>query len=156
MRTTRVLVILSLTTTPSRVFLSGIGLSLYAVRRMLSSRSRSIVFTLASSRRAWPTLAGFFATPIASWSLRLKSSSVSSFTFCSSSSLCISRHLVASMVLASEGSRPAHELGLDADLLGREPEPVTRARLVHAFHFVEDATGLDHGHPELGIALALT
>src|SRR5215510_2472114 len=154
MSTTRVLVILSLTTTPSRVFLSGIGLSLYAVRRILSSRSRSTVFTLARSRFAWPTLAGFFATPTASWSLKLKSSSVNSFAFCSSSSLCISRHLVASIVPASEGPRPAHELGLDADFLSRQPEPITRARLVHAFHLVENASGLDHGHPELGIALS--
>src|SRR4029077_13512343 len=101
------------------------------------------------------TRAGFFATPIASWSLRLKSSSVRSFTFCSSSSLCISAHLVASIVLASEGPRPADELRLDADLLRGQPESVTRARLVHAFHLVEDAARLDDGHPELGIALAL-
>src|SRR5262249_58650434 len=106
--------------------------------------------------RSGPLLAGFSATPIGSWSLRWKSSSVNSFTFCSTSSLCISRHLVASIVPASEGPRPAHELRLDADLLGCEPEPVTRARLIHAFHLVEDAAGLDHGHPELGIALALT
>src|SRR6266508_41101 len=191
MRTTRVLVILSLTTTPSRVFLSGICLLVvpsrghghpgfatpvprrdltlacsfaprpplppgvgYALRPMLSSRSRRTVFALARSRRARPTRAGLFATPMARWSLRLNSSSVRSLTFCSSSSLCISRHLIAFM-LASEGPRPAHEPGLDADLLGGQPEPVTGGGLVHALHLVEDAAGLDHGHPELGIPLAL-
>src|SRR6266508_708193 len=129
----------------------GIG---YALRPMLSSRSRRTVFALARSRRARPTRAGLFATPMARWSLRLNSSSVRSLTFCSSSSLCISRHLIAFM-LASEGPRPAHEPGLDADLLGGQPEPVTGGGLVHALHLVEDAAGLDHGHPELGIPLAL-
>src|SRR6266542_4274554 len=129
----------------------GVG---YALRPMLSSRSRRTVFALARSRRARPTRAGLFATPMARWSLRLNSSSVRSLTFCSSSSLCISRHLIAFM-LASEGPRPAHEPGLDADLLGGQPEPVTGGGLVHALHLVEDAAGLDHGHPELGIPLAL-
>src|SRR6266508_767451 len=185
MRTTRVLVILSLTTTPSRVFLSGICLLVvpsrghghpgfatpvprrdltlacsfaprpplppgvgYALRPMLSSRSRRTVFALARSRRARPTRAGLFATPMARWSLRLNSSSVRSLTFCSSSSLCISRHLIAFM-LASEGPRPAHEPGLDADLLGGQPEPVTGGGLVHALHLVEDAAGL-LGHRLVG------
>src|SRR6266508_4161082 len=56
----------------------GIG---YALRPMLSSRSRRTVFALARSRRARPTRAGLFATPMARWSLRLNSSSVSSLTF---------------------------------------------------------------------------
>src|SRR5215471_7985007 len=121
---------------------------------MLSARSRSTVLALARSRLACPTRAGFFATPIESCSRRLNSSSVRSFTFCPSSSLDISRQLTAFMV-ASECPRAGHELGLDPDLLGGEPEPLAGGDLVHALHLVEDAPGLDHRDPELRVAFAL-
>src|SRR5213593_24439 len=100
----------------------------YRLRPMFSSRSLRTVFARARSRRAWPTRAGFLATPIASWSLRLKSSSVRSLTFCSRSSVSISRHVVGFMP-ASERPRPRHELGLDADLLRGQPEPLARGGL---------------------------
>src|SRR2546426_1832458 len=126
----------------------------YRLRPMFSSRSLRTVFARPRSRRAWPTRAGFLATPIASWSLRLKSSSVRSLTFCSRSSVSISRHVVGFMP-ASERPRPRHELGLDADLLRGQPEPLARGGLVHTLHLVENAPGLDHGHPELRVPLAL-
>src|SRR3972149_5995135 len=89
-----------------------------------------------------------------SWNRRLNSSSVSSFAFCESSSPDISRHLAAFMI-ASERPCPGHELGLDPELLGRQPEAVACRGLVHALHLVEDAAGLDHRHPELGVAFPL-
>src|SRR3990172_3245957 len=120
----------------------------------VAARWRSTVLTRARSRLAWPTRDGFFATPMESWNRRLNSSSVSSFAFCSSSSPDISRHLTTFMI-ASERSRPGHELGLDPELLGRQPEPVPGSGLVHTFHLVEDTPWLDHRHPALGITLAL-
>src|SRR4029453_14576970 len=56
---------------------------------------------------------------------------------------------------ASQGPHARHELGLDPDLLGGQTEPLPGRRLVHALHLVEDAAGLDHRHPELRVALAL-
>src|SRR4029453_613737 len=114
-----------------------------------------MVWILARSRRACPTREGFLATPMDSRKRRLKSSSVSSLPFCVSSSSDISRHFVAFMAVASQRPRAGHELRLDAELLGGEPEAVLGGGLVHALHLVEDATGLHHRHPELGIALAL-
>src|SRR5215510_5362128 len=154
MSTTRVFVILSLTTTPSRSFFSAMAHSLYAERGMARARSRSTVFARARSRFACPTRAGFLATPIDSCSRRLNSSSVRSATFCPSSSLDISRHLTAFMA-ASQRPRAGHELGLDADLLPGQAEALARGRLVHALHLVQDAARLDHSDPELGVALAL-
>src|SRR5262245_1662246 len=113
-----------------------------------------MVWILARSRRACPTRAGFLATPIESWKRRLKSSSASSLPFWVSSSSDISRHFVAFMV-ASERPRAGYELGLDAELLCGEPKPVLGRRLVHTLHLVEDASRLDHRHPELGVALPL-
>src|SRR5262249_15411272 len=122
-------------------------------RRMPRSRSRRTVLARARSRLACPTRAGFFATPIESCRRRLNSSSVRSLTFFDSSSLDMPRHLTA-FIVPSERPCAGHELGLDADLLGGEAEPLARRRLVDPFHLVEDAPGLHHGDPELGIALA--
>src|SRR5690242_10329069 len=155
MTTTRVLVILSLTTTPSRVFLTPTVFFLrYDVRGMRSARSLRMVWARARSRRAIATRAGFLATPIESWNLRLKSSSPSSRAFCCTSSSDISRHLVAFMD-PSERPGAGHELGLDPDLLGGQAKALLGGGLVHPFHLVEDAPGLDHRDPELGVALAL-
>src|SRR5213594_2140262 len=146
-----------------------------------------MVFARARSRLACCTREGFLATPIESWNRRLNSSSVSSLTFCSSSSPFISRQLAAFIYVlggataapppdpptgrcrryigsgscpprwnhALKGPGTGDELGLDADLLRGEPEPFARRRLVHAFHLVHDASRLDHGDPELRVALAL-
>src|SRR5713226_1696231 len=157
MTTTRVFVILSLTTTPSRVFFTPTIRSSpprYAGRGMRSARSRRMVWARARSRRAIATRAGFLATPMESWNLRLKSSSPSSWAFCKISSSDISRHFAAFMV-ASERPHAGHELGLDADFLGGQAESLLSRRLVHTLHLVHDAAGLDHRHPELGVALAL-
>src|SRR5262245_48460408 len=198
MTTTRVLVILSLTTTPSFVLVSATSPISYAPAR----RSRRMVFARARSRLACCTREGFLATPMESWKRRLNSSSVSSRTFCSSSSPFMSRHAEAFILLwgrataapppdpptgwrrstregataapppdpptgrrrstrdcrscqSSQGSGTGHELGLDADLLGGEPEALARRRLVHAFHLVHDPARLHHGDPELRVALAL-
>src|SRR5690349_23715130 len=127
---------------------------LYAVRGMRSARSLKIVWARARSRRAIATRAGFLATPIESWNLRLKSSSPSSRAFCCTSSSDISRHLAAFMI-PSERPRTGHELGLDSDLLGGQAEPLLGRRLIDAFHLVHDPAGLHHRHPELRVALAL-
>src|SRR5215472_10564322 len=82
MTTTRVLVILSATSPVS-----------YAPAR----RSRRMVLARARSRLACCTRDGFLATPMESWKRRLNSSSVSSRTFCSSSSPFMSRHAEAFM-----------------------------------------------------------
>src|SRR5712692_3498738 len=121
---------------------------------MRSARSRRMVWARARSRRAIATRAGFLATPMESWNLRLKSSSPSSWAFCKISSSDISRHFAAFMV-ASERPHAGHELGLDADFLGGQAESLLSRRLVHTLHLVHDAAGLDHRHPELGVALAL-
>src|SRR5215831_16571941 len=178
MTTTRVLVILSLTTTPSLVLMSATSPVSYAPAR----RSRRMVLARARSRLACCTRDGFLATPMESWKRRLNSSSVSSRTFCSNSSPFISRHADAFIVFGggataapppapptglrrSKGVRSClwfleragtgHELGLDADLLGGEAETLARRRLVHTFHLVHDPARLHHGDPELGVTLAL-
>src|SRR5262245_9006749 len=218
MTTTRVLVIFSLTTTPSFVLISATSPVSYAPAR----RSRRMVLARARSRLACCTRDGFLATPMESWKRRLNSSSVSSRTFCSSSSPFMSRHAEAFILFwggataapppdppgapsrpqpaeataapppappagcrlstregataapppapptgrrrstrdcrscqSSQGSGTGHELGLDADLLGGEPEALARRRLVHAFHLVHDPARLHHGDPELRVALAL-
>src|SRR5499433_2086895 len=151
MTTTRVLVILSLTTTPSFVLVSATSPISYE-----PARSRRMVFARARSRLACCTRDGFLATPMESWKRRLNSSSVSSRTFCSSSSPFMSRHADAFMDAGSlERAGTGHELGLDADLLGGEAETLARRRLVHAFHLVHDPARLHHGDPELGVTLAL-
>src|SRR5215813_185018 len=152
MTTTRVLVILSLTTTPSFVLISATSPISYAPAR----RSRRMVLARARSRLACCTRDGFLATPMESWKRRLNSSSVSSRTFCSSSSPFMSRHADAFMGLCSlQGSGTGHELGLDADLLRGEAEAFARRGLIHALHLVHDPAGLHHGNPELRVALAL-
>src|SRR5215472_12181274 len=178
MTTTRVLVILSLTTTPSFVLVSATSPISYAPAR----RSRRMVLARARSRLACCTRDGFLATPMESWKRRLNSSSVSSRTFCSNSSPFMSRHADAFIVFwagataapppapptglrRSKGVRSCpwlleragtgHELGLDADLLSGEAEALARRRLVHAFHLVHDSARLHHGDPELRVALAL-
>src|SRR5262245_50802238 len=178
MTTTRVLVILSLTTTPSFVLVSATSPVSYAPAR----RSRRMVFARARSRLACCTREGFLATPMESWKRRLNSSSVSSRTFCSSSSPFMSRHAEAFIVFwggataapppapptglrrskrhcrscqSSQGPGTGHELGLDADLLRGKAEALARRSLVHALHLVHDPAGLHHGDPELGVALAL-
>src|SRR5262249_32345513 len=136
-------------------------------------RSRWIVYARARSRRASPIRDGFFATPIESWKRRLKSSSDRSRAFCVSSSSDRSRHFAAFMVsrlrspqtagpqprdvlrLALQTPRARHELGRDADLVGRRAECLARHVLRHALHLVENPARLDHGHPLLRVALAL-
>src|SRR5215510_15610341 len=160
MTTTRVLVILSLTTTPSFVLISATSPISYAPAR----RSRRMVLARARSRLACCTRDGFLATPMESWKRRLNSSSVNSRTFCSSSSPFMSRHAEAFMrrskrdcrsCQSSQGPGTGHELGLDADLLRGKAEALARRSLVHALHLVHDPAGLHHGDPELGVALAL-
>src|SRR5438093_1606015 len=55
----------------------------------------------------------------------------------------------------SQAARARHELRRDADLVGGGAERLARHVLRHALHLVEDASRLDHGHPLLGVALAL-
>src|SRR5262245_52119322 len=50
---------------------------------------------------------------------------------------------------------PRHELGRDADLLGRRPERVAGHVLGDPDHLVQDAPGLHHGDPLLRVTLAL-
>src|SRR5687767_6191285 len=119
-----------------------------------------IVYARARSLRAWLTRAGFFATPIESWKRRLKISSDSSRTFCCTSSPESSRHFAAFMSsypsrVPLEAARARHELRRDADLLRGRAKRFLRDVGRHAFHLVEDAAGLHHGHPFLRIALTL-
>src|SRR5215470_3137039 len=110
MTTTRVLVILSLTTTPSFVLVSATSPISYE-----PARSRRMVFARARSRLACCTRDGFLATPMESWKRRLNSSSVSSRTFCSSSSPFMSRHALAFIVFwggATAAPPPAPPTGL--------------------------------------------
>src|SRR6266849_890599 len=135
--------------------------------------SRSTVLARARSFFAWLSREGFLATPIESWNLRLKISSVSSRAFCWSSSWENSRHFAAFIVqspgsegLASseapprlalplESPRARHEFGRDADLLGRRPERFAGHVLGHADHLVQDPPRLHHGDPLLRVALPL-
>src|SRR5438093_13577724 len=61
----------------------------------------------------------------------------------------------ARLALPLQGSGARHELRRDADLLRRGTERDARHVLGHADHLVQDAAGLHHGHPFLGISLAL-
>src|SRR6266446_4747628 len=63
--------------------------------------------------------------------------------------------LSQSVPTLSQSPGAGDELGGDAHLLARGAERLARRVLADAFHLVEDAAGLDHGHPFLGIALAL-
>src|SRR5712691_2400167 len=157
----------SLTTTPSRVLRSPTALYPFfgAAPCAGSARSCSIVCARARSRRAWPSRDGFLATPIESWKRRLKISSVNSRIRCRISSSDRSRHLAAFIARSSrsrsrraqrsQGPHAGDELGGDAHLLARGAERLARRVLGNALHLVENPPGLDHGHPFLGIALAL-
>src|SRR5437867_7303322 len=147
----------SLTTTPSRVLRSPTALYPFfgAAACAGSARSCSIVCARATSRRAWPIRDGFLATPIESWKRRLKTSSLSSRTFCRISSSLRSRHFAAFIACPSERPHAAHELRVDSHLLARGPERLPGHLLGDAFHLVEDAARLHDGDPLFGVALAL-
>src|SRR5262245_17447009 len=122
-------------------------------------RSRWIVYARARSRRACPIREGFLATPIASWKRRLKISSDRSRAFCVSSSSDRSRHFAAfigtRLRSPLQTPRSHHELGRDAHLVGRRAERLARHVLGDALHLVQDPARFHHGHPLLGVALAL-
>src|SRR5262245_4130620 len=56
----------------------------------------------------------------------------------------------------SEDACPRHELGGDADLLGRRAEGLSGLVLANPLHLVHDAARLHHGHPFLGVPLAFS
>src|SRR5499426_2241151 len=141
MTTTRVLVILSLTTTPSFVLVSATSPISYEPAR----RSRRMVFARARSRLACCTRDGFLATPMESWKRRLNNSSVSSRTFCPSSSPFMSRHADAFIVFW--GGAPA----------APPPDPPTALRrskpeVRPAAPPPDPPTGLRRSKPEEAIA----
>src|SRR5215470_3682551 len=153
MRTTRVFVILSLTTTPSRVFFMS---------RRLSRRPSDPQVALAKDGLGARQIALGLADPrrVLRDPHRELQPQVEELL---GEVLDLLRELVASHVAPldrfhaspSEHSRAGHKLGLDADLLGSEPEALAGSGLVDTLHLVQDPPGLDDGDPEFGIALTL-
>src|SRR5262249_38222960 len=172
MTTTRVLVILSLTTRPSLVLMSATSPVSYAPAR----RSRRMVLARARSPLAASPREGSLAPPREGWKRRLNLSSARSRPFSSTPPPFIPRHAEAFIVFWGgataapppdsptglrrskrvrsypsllQGPGTGHELGLDADLLGGEAEALARRRLVHAFPLVHYSARLHHHAPEL-------
>src|SRR5215510_12120410 len=148
MTTTRVLVILSLTTTPSFVLVSATSPISYEPAR----RSRRMVFARARSRLACCTRDGFLATPMESWKRRLNNSSVSSRTFCSSSSPFMSRHADAFIVFwggataAPPPEPPPRPRG--SPPAGRPPTGLRRSKSFRSYPWLLQGSGTGH---ELGL-----
>src|SRR6185436_3836347 len=156
-RTTRVLFILSLTTSPTRLFSTPRPPRLYP-RRSPRARSRRSVCTRASSRRACPMRAGFFAIAIETLNRRLKTSSRSSRAFCPSSPSLRSRSFafpfIARLAYRSRVVTLDH-LRPDGQLLPRQAKCLARDVLGQPLHLVQDAARLHDRDPVLGVALAL-
>src|SRR5262245_38145433 len=92
----------------------------------------------------------FSSAPVAIWKRRLNKFSRLSARRRSSSSSESSRISLA----LKEISLPLHELRLDWELHPGEPHGLAGERLRHTGQLEHDASGLDHGHPVLGGALA--
>src|SRR6476660_9928182 len=98
----------------------------------------------AISRFASFSLVVFSSAPVAAWNRRLNSSCRVSASRCSSSSSVRSRRSLARKEITTLAP---YELGLDRQLLRREPKRFLGERLGHARELEHDAAGLDHGHP---------
>src|SRR6185437_9525637 len=115
------------------------------------SRWWTTVRIRAISRFASFRRAVFSSAPVTDWNRRLNSSCRRSARRCSRSSSDRSR---SSLGLVKELSLSLHDLGLDGQLLAREAERFLRQRLRDARELEHHASGLDHGDPALGRALA--
>src|SRR5689334_21243840 len=94
----------------------------------------------------------FSSAPVAAWKRRLNSSCRVSASRCSSSSSLRSR---MSLPRKEITALARHELGLDRELLSRQPQRLLGERLRNAGELEHDAPGLHHGDPALRRALAL-
>src|SRR5262245_53829850 len=139
MRTTRVFSILSLTTTASRVFRSPTALASFLAQDRLGPRE--VLARLRQPRRVLGHAHRELEPEVEDLLGQLP-------------------HLLEHFVLAQitplrglhrpyplERSDARHELRRDAHLLRRRPERLPRRVRGHAFHLVENPTGLDHRHP---------
>ena len=67
---------------------------------------------------------------------------------CPGRELCLPFHALLRVL-------PADKLGLDRQLVSRQPHGGVRRRPVHAFHLEQDLSGPDHRHPLLQASLPL-
>src|SRR3954469_2890376 len=104
----------------------------------------------AISRFASCSRALFSSAPVADWKRRLNSSCRRSANASASSSSVMSLRSLA----FKEIRLPLHELRLQRDLRPGQAERFLRERLGHTGELEHHASGLDHGHPVLGRALA--
>src|SRR3954452_22913440 len=104
----------------------------------------------AISRLADFSRALFSSAPVADWNRRLNSSCRRSASASASSSSVMSLRSLA----FKEIRLPLHELRLQRDLRPGQAERFLRERLGHTGELEHHASGLDHGHPVLGRALA--
>src|SRR5579884_1445777 len=104
----------------------------------------------AISWRAWRSFVVSSSAPVAAWNRMLKSSfRVSARRVARSSGVMLRRSLARKEITAL----PAHELGLDRELLACEAERLLGQRLGHARELEHHAAGLHDGDPALGGAL---
>src|SRR6516165_4859921 len=106
----------------------------------------------AISWRVCRSLVVSSSAPVAAWKRMLKSSlRVSARRVARSSAVMFRRSLARKEITAF----PANELGLDRELLAREAEGLLGQGLRDAGKLEHHTSGLDHGHPAFGRALAL-
>src|SRR5262249_34471527 len=117
-----------------------------------SARSLRTVRMRAISRRASLSRVVFSSAPVAAWKRRLKSSWRRSWSAASSWSSVMSRRSLA----FKEIRLPPHDLRLHGELVAGEAERLACERLGDAGQLEHHAARLDHGHPRLGRALALS
>src|SRR5206468_11163696 len=106
------------------------------------------------SRRIVRSCSGFGIASVARRKTRRNRSSVSSVSFCSSSSVFSSRS-APGFSLAILALLPSHELRLDRQLGRRQRQRLARQILGDALHFEHHAARLHHRHPSLGVPLPL-
>src|SRR6185436_9942435 len=117
-----------------------------------------IVLIRAMSRRIVRSCSGFVSASVARRNSSRKTSSVSTASFCVSSSVLSSRSVAGrfSFFVAILPLLPLHELRLDRQLRRRERQRLARRLLVDAFHLEHDPARLHHRHPALRIPLAFS
>src|SRR5947209_2768424 len=113
----------------------------------------------AMSFFTWPSRDVFSCWPVASWKRSWNSSCLASLSCWMRASSGRSRTAALFFAISSDlrlDAGAGDELGLDRELLDGALHGAPGQLLVHAGELEHDATGLDHGHPPLGVALAGT
>src|SRR5690606_6388681 len=145
--------ILSLVTTPVRVFLLARSSIVPRVCPYFPETDFcvSTVLARAISRRWIFKRSVFSSLPMLAWNRMLKRLASISLTFVAMMSAAISR---SSRALALAIFIHLANLDSDGQLLGGDRKGLHRQRPIHPAHFEQDAAGQNHGHPAFHVALA--